>query len=127
MGASMGQIRTPSRSVRGVYATTKERESAVMTQDAPSLDAVIAECERLLADITPGEWQAEMSYDDGRHRIEVPRIDRMSPQVGLVGRWSDAEFIAAAPRLVRDLLRILEGREQGAHEERRAEGPGGEP
>lgn len=45
-----------------------------------------------------------MSTDDGRHRIERVTWPPRQHQVGLVGRWSEAQFIAAAPRLVRCLL-----------------------
>lgn len=67
------------------------------------------EAERLLKAITDGKhgWQAEMSSDDARHRIEVPHGYKPTTHIGYAGRWPDAEFIAAAPRLVRQLLDAL--------------------
>ena len=63
----------------------------------------------LLAGITPGKWEAEPWEGTARESVNVLAGSLWGPRVaGLVGRNSDAEFIAAAPDLVRDLLAELD-------------------
>lgn len=68
-----------------------------MTQETSA--ALIEQAEKLLKDITPGEWR----YRAGAGTVH--RADGVSGDV--VARYvdpSNAAFIAAAPQLVRDLV-----------------------
>lgn len=90
-----------------------------MTIPLQRREAIIEEAERLLKDITPGEWQADRSgIDDGAYHPAIVYSKRPHahgrPEILYVATLKDfygnedAEFIAASPRLVRDLLALLE-------------------
>ncbi len=80
---------------------------------------VVAEAERLLKDITPGEWRLWNVWGpgtDGLMSVERIGVDDPLAWKGLQshfesadirGTRADLEFIAAAPRLVRQLLAAL--------------------
>jgi hypothetical protein len=93
---------------------------ALASQAAPAQapDAIIEEAERLLKDITPGEWKP---YSD-KLRPDFPvRIHEVQADDVAVVKWggfdgvdypkrqimANVRFIAAAPRLIRQLLAAL--------------------
>jgi hypothetical protein len=74
---------------------------------AQAPDAAIEEAERLLKDITPGEWKW-FDYPDGRKLLAgETRAVIHCPDAPMSCDTADAAFIAAAPRLVRQLLAAL--------------------
>lgn len=68
-----------------------------------SPEEIQAEAERLLKDITPGDWYIA---DDGLIRTDASGA-RFRGEVAQSYDACDDEFIAAAPRLVRQLLDLL--------------------
>lgn len=84
-----------------------------MTEQVRSQEAVIAEAQRLLKDITPGEWvwnpaMRDLSVRQGRYArpilCEPPASAQ--PQTWTIAD-ADAAFVAAAPRLITDLVSCL--------------------
>ena len=118
-----------------VRAAIASADASASRAVSPDQQAVIAEAERLLKDITPGpwawEWIAEKSNEwavgqafdaqgqpiEGRipegEWIEDTVIERRLIGMNESGHaWAaDAEFIAAAPRIVRKLLAALSPQE----------------
>lgn len=82
--------------------------------------ALLEECTRLLQEITPGDWQDERSgIDDGAahpamvYSIVAGEVRRTIRYVATcqgagANNDADAEFIAAAPRLLRALVAVLQ-------------------
>jgi hypothetical protein len=87
-----------------------------------SVSALIEEAERLLKEITPGDWTLVEQVNgwhwppDPRCRIESWRDygpnRRGSSDIAQYLYRPNAEFIAAAPRLVRGLLDLLVSQQQ---------------
>lgn len=87
----------------------------MMTDPTPQTPAIIAEAERLLKDITPGEWGVEDPHHEYLSVIANPRAPTYEwievalvpeePEDGITKsqQEANARFIAAAPRLVRAL------------------------
>lgn len=123
--------------------SSDEPESTLSALPAPGEQAaVIEEAKRLLQDITPGEWCCEhahvypgaslSSYD----QMMCSLVGTKERVVGVVDKYwqadapevlpehehvfprrnssPDADFIAAAPRLIRQLLKVLDRREPPA-------------
>jgi hypothetical protein len=77
----------------------------------------IEEIEQLLANITPGQWTIrESPMGDGRFFVQAPRVDPKHPyDIEVLGeddslyptKRGDAEFIAKAPEIVRQLLAMV--------------------
>jgi len=75
------------------------------------------EIEEMLRRITPGEWKIrESPMGDGKYFVQAPRIDPKHPyDIEVLGedealyptKRGDAEFIARAPQIVRQLIAAL--------------------
>ena len=80
----------------------------------PPVSALLAEIEQYLAKITPGEWYADNPAVRWRILSRLPTGDvhyvmEGYPRCHEVRREADAQFIAAAPRLLRALATALQG------------------
>ena len=98
------------------------------------IEALRAEADTLLAKITPGEWYVERKYDGGCTVAIMRDWSKQNVALGVHGpnAWihqhgigphtveANAEFIAAAPRLVRELLSAIlaSGTRQGQEREK---------
>lgn len=87
--------------------------SAITAREQAERDAVIQEAQELLSKITPGEWRVSMTGYSVKSNDDDMPIVASNPH-GAAMREKDApawlvnaDFIAAAPRLVRDLLAAL--------------------
>jgi hypothetical protein len=83
--------------------TTRDSQSSCSVSRG-DLQAVIQEAERLLKDISPGEWCIS-DFDGGI--IALQEGNAYPERIAEVEHHRNDDFIAAAPRLVRQLLSAL--------------------